>query len=97
MEECASYLKNLFQSKGTSDSANILGCETQVVTKEVHHRLLKPCTYEEIKRVTFQLGGARAPGLNGFSVCAYRKCWDVVGPDIIHVIKNYLSNDILDP
>lgn len=55
MSECMSYFKNLFQSEGTSNPADIPGCVTEVVIDEMNKRLLRPYTNEENKFATFQL------------------------------------------
>lgn len=94
---CDLFKKNIFQSKGILDSDNIIGDITLVVTEEMNQRLLKTCTDEEIKRATFKLGGTKAPGPDGFPDVFYHKCWNVVGPDAILAIKNYMSNGILNP
>ncbi|XP_026399701.1 uncharacterized protein LOC113295584 [Papaver somniferum] len=41
---------------------------------------------EEIKQAVFDLGADSAPGLDGFSGCFYRHCWDIIQDDLLRAV-----------
>nr|GEV82209.1 hypothetical protein [Tanacetum cinerariifolium] len=46
----------------------------------------------EVKIVIFSMGDDRAPSPNGFTTTFFKKAWDVVGGDIICVVRDFFSN-----
>ncbi|XP_026396399.1 uncharacterized protein LOC113291034 [Papaver somniferum] len=46
-----------------------------------------PLTAEEIKNVVFQMGGEKAPGLDGFTDLFYQKYWDIVGEAVVDMTQ----------
>uniref|UniRef100_A0A803NX12 Reverse transcriptase domain-containing protein n=1 Tax=Cannabis sativa TaxID=3483 RepID=A0A803NX12_CANSA len=51
----------------------------------------------EIKDVVFCLYPLKAPRPDEFSVCFFRKYWDVVGASLCAIVKDFFSSGVLDP
>ncbi len=47
-----------------------------------HENLCTTFSIEEIRKATFQLGGNKAPGPNGFPLSFYQAFWDTLKDDI---------------
>ncbi|CAL8105061.1 unnamed protein product [Prunus armeniaca] len=50
-------------------------------------RLLnRPVALEEVKASLFNIGGLKAPGIDGFPACFYQSQWNHCGEDIFHMV-----------
>ncbi|GFS38119.1 hypothetical protein Acr_00g0055830 [Actinidia rufa] len=47
---------------------------------------------EEIRTALFSIGEDKAPGLDGFSSCFFKRSWDIVGSDFTAVVKEFFSS-----
>ncbi|XP_026400213.1 uncharacterized protein LOC113296089 [Papaver somniferum] len=77
------YFRNLYSSQPQQfqdeDSENL-----PVKLSHENNSLLNiSLTAEEIKNYVFQMGGKKAPGLDGFTCLFYLKNWDIVGEAVI--------------
>lgn len=53
-------------------------------------------TMEEVKKVVFQLNGASAASLDGFtSLFFFQTCWDLVADDVTNVVKAFFCGQCL--
>lgn len=57
-----------------------------MVTKEMNKALVSIPSVEEIKGVIFSFSPDKAPGLDGFSVCFYKKLWEVIKKYIYRMV-----------
>lgn len=44
---------------------------------------------EEIKEVVFSCEGDRSPGLDNFNLEFIKRCWDIMGKDIVQCVQDY--------
>ncbi|XP_026451440.1 uncharacterized protein LOC113351717 [Papaver somniferum] len=58
-------------------------------SREDNDTLNLPLTAEEIKNVVFQMGGKKAPGLDGFTCLFYQKNWDIVGEVVVDMTQTF--------
>ncbi len=56
--------------------------------------LTAPFTREEIKSATFQLGGDKAPGADGFSLRFYQKFWGIIQDDIYGIFADLYEGNL---
>ncbi len=56
--------------------------------------LTAPFSMEEIKIATFQLGGDKAPGPDGFSLRFYQKFWGILQDDIYRIFDDLYSGNL---
>lgn len=54
--------------------------------------LLRPICDDEIFEVVNGIGALKAPCPDGFHAVFYKKCWDVVGPSVINLVKDFFLN-----
>lgn len=60
-----------------------------------NRELTKELTEDEVKRSVFQLGGSEAPRLDGFPGLFYQRYWNVIGPNILIMVKFFLESGTL--
>lgn len=53
-----------------------------------------PFSKEEIKKVTFDLGADKAPGLDGFLLSFFQKYWTIVEHDIISLYESFYDGSV---
>lgn len=46
---------------------------------------------EEVKKAVFRLNGDSASGLDGLTERFYQTCWDIVGSDIVRMVKDFFA------
>lgn len=49
----------------------------------------------EIKKVVFELNVDSACGHDGFTICFYQTCWDIVGLDIVQIVHAFFEGHSL--
>lgn len=60
------HLKKLFTSDGNRNWGDIFGCLDSILTNDMNEALCSPILDMEIKDTVFNIGGPKAPGLDGF-------------------------------
>ncbi|GJW36240.1 protein LAZ1 [Tanacetum coccineum] len=62
------------------------------ISDESSHDMVRHVTNNEVKQAMFSIGDDRAPGPDGFTSAFFKKSWDVVGPDICNVVRDFFVN-----
>lgn len=62
------------------------------INEEQREKLIATVTEEEIQKVVFAMKNGKAPGPDRFNAEFFKKCWDIVGKDMIQAIK-YCSRE----
>lgn len=58
--------------------------------------LEKPFSMEEIKEVVWSYDENKAPGPDGFNLCYFRKCWEVVKEDLFEMMVKFFNSGKLE-
>lgn len=69
--------------------SNSLG-EVEVVSLEV------PLTKEEVKKAIFGMAKDKSPGPDGFSMCFYHVCLDIIMEDLLKVLEEFYASGIIN-
>lgn len=94
-EGMANEAVNFFQAQFHDDvpsSFGIIDHIPHMVDSEQNNDLLKQPTREEVKKAVYGLNGYSAGGLDGFNVSFYHSCWDIVGDDVVDMVKAFLMD-----
>ncbi|CAA6672065.1 unnamed protein product [Spirodela intermedia] len=83
------YFRILLASQLIEISEDILSSIPSLVTHHKISSIMTIPTREEIKDVIFSMSKNRAHGPDDFSTDFYSRCWDIVGTDLLHVIKEF--------
>jgi hypothetical protein len=60
-----------------------------MMTDNMNESLDVEPTAEEIRSATFQMHPTKAPGIDGFHALFYQKFWDIVGDDVVCLVKSW--------
>uniref|UniRef100_A0A803Q8C8 CCHC-type domain-containing protein n=1 Tax=Cannabis sativa TaxID=3483 RepID=A0A803Q8C8_CANSA len=92
----AEVINNHFQELYTSSSPNINEDLASLFSYRIdalsNEQLVAIPSDEEIKASVFNLHPLKAPGPDGFFGCFYRKYWDVVGPNLCIMVKEFFAS-----
>lgn len=77
----------------TSSAGNIeaIDCVPRKLSEAQNSRLLKEITDDEVRMDLFQMNPDKAPGHDGMTPGFFQKHWDIVGPDIIWITKQFFT------
>ena len=65
------------------------------ITSIQNDTLLQPITVEEVKWALFQMNPDKAPGPDGMTPGFYQKYWNIVGEDIVKMVRDFFSSGVL--
>ncbi|XP_075109126.1 uncharacterized protein LOC142180920 [Nicotiana tabacum] len=60
-----------------------------------NQELLRQPTAEEVKQAMYGLNGDSAGGSDGFNGCFFHSCWDIVGEDVMDMVKAFFNGQDL--
>ena len=67
------------------------GLEFSSIDEEDNNVLEQPFTEEEVLGVVKNMAGDKAPGLDGYSMAFFHKCWDIVKHDVMEVFWEFYT------
>jgi len=67
------------------------------VTEEMNNLLLQPYSDTEIHEALLMMGPTKSPGPDGFNALFFQRYWDIVGRDVISLVKSILEGGSLPP
>ncbi|CAO2816302.1 unnamed protein product [Amaranthus hypochondriacus] len=59
--------------------------------------LIQDVSEGEIKEALFGINDNKAPGIDGFNACFFKKTWDIIKEDLITAIQDFFSNNAMFP
>lgn len=65
------------------------------VSRSQNEKLLGQVTAEEVKEVLFQMNPDKAPGPDGMTPGFYKIHWQIVGKDVVNMVRNFFSTGVL--
>nr|XP_018622849.1 uncharacterized protein LOC108943378 [Nicotiana tomentosiformis] len=63
--------------------------------QEQNQELMKQTTRVEVKQAVFRLNGESARGPDGFADIFFHSCWDIIGDDILDMVKAFFNGQEL--
>lgn len=85
------YFSSMFSSNCESLCDEILDSVHGRVTSKMNRCLCANFSNEEIKETLFQLDPHTAPSLDGRSFVFLHNFWDIVGGDVVSVVRSFLT------
>eukprot|EP00253_Pinus_taeda_P020349 PITA_20349 len=92
-EAAVNHFQNLLsvdKDGSEGDISKFLTNIPQLVSAYDNSILLSPVTEEEIANIVWSMEPDKAPGLDGFSIHFYRKCWDLIKTDLIRMVHCFM-------
>ncbi|XP_026383534.1 uncharacterized protein LOC113279031 [Papaver somniferum] len=86
-ETLVHHFKEKFQYQQTEKVDSLLEVIPNVVTEEDEQMLDAIPDVEEIKSTIFSMDPDSSPGLDGFSGCFYRACWNIIQHDVVQAVQ----------
>ncbi|XP_060182904.1 uncharacterized protein LOC132612840 [Lycium barbarum] len=85
------FFHNMKQFSQEDDHADVLFLNhvPEMVSQEDNELICATPNIDEVKNVVFELSGDSASGPDGLSGLFYQACWDIVGNDVLNVVKAY--------
>uniref|UniRef100_A0A8R7QRC4 Reverse transcriptase domain-containing protein n=1 Tax=Triticum urartu TaxID=4572 RepID=A0A8R7QRC4_TRIUA len=90
-EVVSNYFLNLFTSHAGTRLDQLLGHIEPRVTSHMNESLAMEFTREEVYEALQSIGDLKAPGLDGMPSIFYKKCWDIVGDEVVAEVLNVLN------
>jgi hypothetical protein len=85
------YYTQLFTAREDLDPELILDHVPTKVTDDMNERLTRPYSVGEVEQALFLMGANKAPGPDGFTAGFYQLHWDLLGPDIVTAVLDFLN------
>lgn len=67
------------------------------ITAQLNEELLKPIQDKEVKDAPFQMNPDKAPGPDGMTPGFFQKFWNIVGADLIRIVRNFFETGQMAP
>lgn len=91
-EDILNFCKNLLSKSNPVDPIDSASIQKgPIVTQAQGESLIVQVFDSEIKIALFSIGNEKAPGPDGFSAGFFKSCWEIVGNDLILVVKDFFS------
>lgn len=84
----SSYVTNLF-SAGNTEWTSVIDCIDGRVSGDMNNILLSEVEKEEVFEALMQTHPDKSPGSDGFTPGFFQKYWEVVGDDVIQLVKDF--------
>lgn len=86
------YFANLFTASEPYDRDETFWFTTAKVSHEMNEMLIREPTEEEIKKAIFSIHPEKAPDPDGMTSLFYQRFWRLIGPDIVHMVKDFFNS-----
>ncbi|CAH9084422.1 unnamed protein product [Cuscuta epithymum] len=87
-EVAVDFFSDLYTAVQT-DNNNILDFIPSLITQEDNNTLIKLPDMEEVKQAVWDLNHNSAPGPDGFHGKFFKKCWSIVGKDVLMAVQEF--------
>ncbi|XP_016454374.2 uncharacterized protein LOC107778605 [Nicotiana tabacum] len=85
------FFQAQFHEEIVPTSFDILDHVPTLVNNAQNLELVQQPTKEEVRHAVFGLNGESAGGPNGFTGCFFQFCWDIIGDDIVDMVKAFFN------
>ncbi|CAH9059413.1 unnamed protein product [Cuscuta epithymum] len=83
------FYSKLYSVSPSTVSHDILHFIPSLVTDEDNHKLMELPQEEEVKKAVWNLNPKGAPGPDGFNGKFFKKCWHIVGSDLLKAVQEF--------
>ncbi|XP_062088870.1 uncharacterized protein LOC133795435 [Humulus lupulus] len=94
-EVMVDYFQQLFQSSA-SDWEFAINCINRSISIEQNDMMLQPIMEDEVKRALFSMHPDKSPGPDGMTPGFYQRYWDVVGGDVVRLVRDFWDKEVFD-
>lgn len=88
-ESFVAYYKLLFQSSNPILDKDLERLIKPTITLEQNAEMPKIPSSEKVKDVVFNMAPTKAPGPDGMSAIFFQHYWEIVGRDMVFMVKNF--------
>lgn len=53
--------------------------------------LIEDCSEQEVNEALFSMNSNKAPGIDGFNVCFFKKCWHIIGVEVVQAFQQFFQ------
>nr|XP_009608433.1 uncharacterized protein LOC104102441 [Nicotiana tomentosiformis] len=86
-DEAVKFFQAQFHEDIVPSEFGIIDHVPHMVDMEQNQELLRQPTREEVKQAVYGLNGDNARGPDGFNGSFFHSCWDIVGDDLVEMVK----------
>ena len=94
VEEIISFFSRLYSSSHLR-VRGIDGIDWSPILADEAVDLVRPFEEEEVKRAVFDCGGNKSPGLDGYSLPFFQKCWEEVKSDVMSIMSDFHTSGVV--
>jgi len=91
------YFANLFITASPDHMEEVLVTIPTRVTRDMNNMILMPYSDMEIREALKIMGPTKSSGPNGFNALFFQHYWDIVGKEVVSLVKTILSGRGLPP
>lgn len=83
------YFENILATSSPTGCPEALEGIDRVVSNEMNNVLDEEPTYKEVREALFQMHPTKAPEVYGFHAIFFQKLWDLIGDDVVDLVKSW--------
>lgn len=88
------YFQQLYTANQTQGEV-VLNCITRTISEEQNNTLLEAVSDKEVKEAVFHMHPDKAPGPDGMTPAFFQRNWNVVGNEVIKMVRNFFVTGVL--
>lgn len=93
--EAINFYNAQFMQERDATAFPLLRHIPKLINEEDNASLCQLPTMEEVKNIVFSLNGDSASGPDGLTGRCYQSCWEVVGNDVVKMVKEFFRGNTL--
>ncbi|XP_074351885.1 uncharacterized protein LOC141691038 [Apium graveolens] len=78
-----------------TDWLEVVDCMESKITAEQNVELFQQVSELEVRTAIFQMDPDKSPGPDGMTPAFYQKHWSIVGPDVVHLVREFFNKGTL--
>jgi len=94
-EEVVHFFQQQFHESNVPTDFRILDHVPLMMNEMQNCELTRQLTMEEVKKAVFGLSGDNAGGLDGFNGNFFHVCWEIIGEDVLQMVKAFFCGQEL--